>query len=268
VLPRHIRAIRDKIAETPEAANQLLKFRRQLFAHSVVAGLCYSNAARDVPYLKSSSEGFHSWTIEEVEQFEACHPIGSKARLAMAVMLYTGQRRGDAVLFGPHHLTKGWPIFTQYLPNRKTGSGSRSRWKFLRDRNCRIFLRLAPPASRPSLLLSFANRSPPTALATGFASSGDAGRPHCTAHGLCKAAAARLAECGASENEIMAITGHRTSKEITRYTRGARQRVLAEKAFARPLNVTHSEAKNPSETQNESLDVEFIDENIEMVPRE
>jgi hypothetical protein len=39
--------------------------------------------------------------------------------------------------------------------------------------------------------------------------------PHCTAHGLRKAAA--IAELGAPENEIMSITGHRTSKEITRY---------------------------------------------------
>ncbi len=91
----------------PEVANQLLRFLRQVFAHSAVAGLCNSNPARDVPYLKSSSEGFHSWTIEEVEQFQAAHPIGSKARLAMALMRYTGQRRGDAVLFGPHHLAKG-----------------------------------------------------------------------------------------------------------------------------------------------------------------
>jgi integrase len=73
----------------------------------------------------------------------------------------------------------------------------------------------------------------------------DAGPPHCTAHGLRKAAAARLAELGAAENEIMAITGRRRSKEIIRYTRGARQRILAENAFARlgPPHVTHSEAK-------------------------
>jgi integrase len=76
----------------------------------------------------------------------------------------------------------------------------------------------------------------------------DAGLPHCRAHGLRKAAAARLAELGAAEDEIMAITGHRRSKEIIRYTRGTRQRILAENAFARlgPPNVTHSKAKNPS----------------------
>jgi hypothetical protein len=50
---------------------------------------------------------------------------------------------------------------------------------------------------------------------------------------LRKAAAARLAECGASESEIMAITGPTTSKEVVRYTLGARQKVLAAKAMAR-----------------------------------
>jgi hypothetical protein len=40
-----------------------------------------------------------------------------------------------------------------------------------------------------------------------------------SAHGLRKAAAARLTEAGATESEIMAVTRHRTSKEVTRYTR-------------------------------------------------
>src|SRR5262249_52744526 len=60
-----------------------------------------------------------------------------------------------------------------------------------------------------------------------------AGLHHCAAHGLRKATAARLAELGASEREIMAITGHQTSKEVIRYTRAARQRELAESAMAR-----------------------------------
>ena len=60
-----------------------------------------------------------------------------------------------------------------------------------------------------------------------------AGLPHCSAHGLRKAAAARLAELGASESEIMAVTGHTTSKEVVRYTRGARQKVLAARAMSR-----------------------------------
>ena len=61
-----------------------------------------------------------------------------------------------------------------------------------------------------------------------------------SAHGLRKAAAARLAETGATEHEIMAVTGHRTLKEVDRYTRTARQKVLADSAM-RKLATAHTE---------------------------
>jgi len=60
-----------------------------------------------------------------------------------------------------------------------------------------------------------------------------AGLAHCSVHGLRKAAAARLAELGCSEFEIMAITGHQTSKEVTRYTKEASQKLRAASALAR-----------------------------------
>ena len=50
---------------------------------------------------------------------------------------------------------------------------------------------------------------------------------------LVSAAAARLAELGCTEFEIMAITGHTTSKEVTRYTRAASQKTRAESALRR-----------------------------------
>jgi hypothetical protein len=35
---------------------------------------------------------------EEVAQFEAQHPIGTKARLALALLLFIGHRRSDVIL--------------------------------------------------------------------------------------------------------------------------------------------------------------------------
>ncbi len=61
----------------------------------------------------------------------------------------------------------------------------------------------------------------------------EAGLPHCSAHGLRKAAAARLAERGATAHEIMAITGHKTLEEVERYTRAAQQAKLADAAMAK-----------------------------------
>lgn len=59
----------------------------------------------------------------------------------------------------------------------------------------------------------------------------DAELPHCSAHGLRKAMARRLAEAGCSEHEIAAITGHRSLQEVRRYTAAASQVVLAQRAI-------------------------------------
>jgi integrase len=60
-----------------------------------------------------------------------------------------------------------------------------------------------------------------------------AGLPHCSAHGLRKAAARRLAEAGATEHMIGAITGHTSLREIVRHTRAADQKRLAVAAMQR-----------------------------------
>lgn len=57
-----------------------------------------------------------------------------------------------------------------------------------------------------------------------------------------RAAASRLAELGCSDREIMAITGHTTSKEVNRYTKGARQRVLAASALRKMSGGRHLKA--------------------------
>jgi integrase len=65
-----------------------------------------------------------------------------------------------------------------------------------------------------------------------------AGLPHCTAHGLRKAAARRLAEAGCTEHEIKSITGHASLKEVVRYTKGVNQRRLAMVAMEKVRKTT------------------------------
>jgi integrase len=55
----------------------------------------------------------------------------------------------------------------------------------------------------------------------------EAGLPRCSAHGLRKAAARRLAEAGCTMHEIAAITGHASLSEVQRYTKAADQKRLA-----------------------------------------
>ena len=97
----HVRMLRDQKADLPEAANARVKALRQVFKWAVEAGRAGRNPAREVPYLRPNNpEGFHAWSIEEVQRFEARHPVGTKARLALALLLYTGVRRSDAVRLG------------------------------------------------------------------------------------------------------------------------------------------------------------------------
>lgn len=84
----HLLKIRDKIADTPEAANGMIKALRQVFKYAVEYDYLTVNPARDIDYLPSNNPGgFHAWTVEELDQFEAAHPIGTKAHLALALMM-------------------------------------------------------------------------------------------------------------------------------------------------------------------------------------
>lgn len=49
-----------------------------------------------------------SMATDEVAQFAARHSIGSRARLALALSLYTGARRSDLVQLGGQHVRNGW----------------------------------------------------------------------------------------------------------------------------------------------------------------
>lgn len=221
----HIVRLRDELAATPEAANSLVKALRAVFAFAIEYELAEVNPARDVKYLASNNpDGIHSWTIEEIQQFEAKHPIGTKARLALALALYTGQRRSDLVLLGRQHVRGGAIILTQ----QKNRNKAPVRLEIPIVPELRTIIDASPCGDLTFLVTEY-NRP---FTANGFGNRfhkwcAEAGLPHCSAHGLRKATAARLAELGCSELEIMAITGHRTSKEVTRYTRAASQKLRA-----------------------------------------
>lgn len=229
--PRHLREVRDERAAKVSMANQLIKDLRQVFAYGLEAGIPYvkSNPARDVKLLKAASDGYKSWTIEDVEAFEAKYTIGTKPRLALALLLYTGQRRSDIIRLGPPNVKDGWLTFTQY----KNRNSKPITLAIPLLPELKKIIEATPGASEGGVWLKTVKGSAyaGSTFSNWFAQCCKEAKVDGSAHGLRKAAASRLAEMGCSDREIMAITGHTTSKEVDRYTKGARQRVLAKSAM-------------------------------------
>ncbi len=104
LIPAHVKTIIGDMAERPGAANGMLKALRVLLRHAVDMGLLTDNPARNVRKFAVNSEGFHSWTEEDVAAFQARHDLGSRAQHALSLLLYTGQRRSDVVRMGWQHI--------------------------------------------------------------------------------------------------------------------------------------------------------------------
>jgi integrase len=229
-----IEVLRDRKINLPGAANNRLKAIRQVFKFAMRRkhpdGKPYvsSNPAREVAKFKYGSTGFHTWTPEEVRQFEERHPIGTKARLALALLLFTGQRRADVIRFGKQHVRNGKLIFTQ-----RKGRNRKPK---------QLALPILPALQRaidasPCGDLTFLVND----LGRAFTDAGfgnkmrewcdQAGLPNCSAHGLRKAGATIAANNGATSRQLMAIFGWESINMAELYTRAADQERLAEGAM-------------------------------------
>lgn len=218
----HLRKIRDKMFERPGAANNLLKALRQVFKYAVSYGYLENNPTLSVEKLKSKNkDGFHAWEFEEVEQFAQRHPVGSKARLAMALLLCTAQRRSDVVRMGKQHVKDG------YIEVRQQKTGKKIAIPVVRE--LQRVIDQSPVGDLTYLVTEYGKPFTADGFGNWFRDRCDeANLPHCSAHGLRKAAAARLADLGCSSQEIMAITGHESLSEVERYTKSADQKRRAE----------------------------------------
>jgi integrase len=231
---RHIRqGIEDRKA-TPFAAGNFLKSMRGLFRWATEAGLIESDPTDGIQGRAPKTEGFHTWTEEEIDRFEACWPIGTRERLALTILLYTGLRRGDAARLGRQHVRNGVIMLT----TEKTGA--------------KIVVPLLPElaavieATKTGDLAFIAKADGAGMAKEGF---GNWFRDACkaaavpgSAHGLRKAGATRAANNGATVAQLEAIYGWSGGKMAALYTRAADRERLARQAM-RKLSRDDSENK-------------------------
>lgn len=216
---------REKRAKTPHSANNYLKAMRGLFGWaSGDGGLVKVNPTLGVKLLKGANDadGFHTWTEAEVACFEEAWPLGTRERLALDILLYTGLRRGDAARLGRQHVCDGLIS----IRTEKTGEV--------------VSLPMLEPLARSiaatktgDLTFLITERGAPFAkesFGNWFKKACVKAKVPGTAHGLRKAGATRAAENGATERELMALFGWNTGKMAVHYTKAASQKRLAQEA--------------------------------------
>lgn len=211
-------------ADKPDTGNRLLSLLSQLFEIGIERGYIEQNPAVHVKKLNTKVIGYYSWAESDISLFEQCFATGTKERLALYLLLYTAQRRGDVVKMGFSCVYNG------NIGVKQNKTGNELFIPILDD--LKNELDFCDTKKQTFLVTSFGKPFTPEGFYNWFKEACRKAQvdARCSPHGLRKAAATRLANAGASVHEIMSITGHKSIKEVMVYTLKAEQLKLAKQA--------------------------------------
>jgi integrase len=222
VTKSHIQKGLDARAKTPHAANNYLKTMRQMFAWAVERDFLEENVVAKVKKLPDETDGHHVWTVEEVKRFQKKWGLGTRERVAMDLLLYTGLRRADAVLVGPKDIEDELLV----LKTKKTGTP--------------VYIPILPvlratldagPIGETFIAGERGRARVSEGFGTWFAIACKAAKVPGRAHGLRKAGATLAAENGATPHELSALFGWTNTRMAEIYTREADRKKLARSAM-------------------------------------
>jgi integrase len=214
----------------PFERNNYLKSLRGLMKFAAEHNLIDADPTIGIKMNKGGGS-IHTWDETEIAQYRARHGLGSTPRLALELLLNLAQRRSDVHKLGPQHLNAGAICVRQK--------------KSKMEKNDRALVIPVLPELQEALdktptgqLVFLVRRDGQPFTEKGFGTRfrewcDQAGLPQCSAHGLRKAGLVRLAESGASEREMMAISGHRNPAELRPYLEAVDQKKLAASGMAK-----------------------------------
>lgn len=224
---RTIVAGRDR--RTPAQGRHFIDTMRGLFAWAKEADLVQVNPASAVRYpQQKKTQGFPVWTEADLTRYEGRWPLGTKERVWLAVLLYTGLRRGDAVRLGRQHVRNGvaslrtektdTEVHIPILPElaHVLSAGPTGELAFICGTN-----------GKPLTKESFGNVFSDACRAAGIRKS---------AHGVRKAGATRAANNGATVAQLEAIFGWTGGRMASHYTKSADRARLAREAIGKLAN--------------------------------
>ena len=183
---KHIIKLMAARADKPDSANGLRKVLRAMMQHAIEIDLRADDPTQGVKNIRPKSRlGFHRWTESEISQFEERHPIGSRARLALALGLYTGQARQDVVAMGPQHIRGGILNWVRGKTERSTGT----ELSIPVHASLRAIIDATPSGHLTFLVTEFDKPFAVAGFGNWFREQCDmANLRHCSFHGLRKAA--------------------------------------------------------------------------------
>lgn len=205
------------------AAGRLREQLRLLFEFAVKQEWIASNPVEKSEEVEHKPQGFYAWTEDDIAQFRACWELGTKPRLAMELVLWTGARRGDAHRAAPPR--NGRIGFTAAKTGKKQDVPVAPMLQQAID--------AMPSVGITTLLMTeYGNPFSRAGFGNWFkAKCVNAGLPQCTLHGLRKALARRAADRGVQQQGLKALGQWSGDREVALYVAGANQRRLAESAL-------------------------------------
>ncbi len=215
-----IEAGRDRRGGTPAQARHFLDAMRGLFRWAAKAKMVKADPSigvDDPP--RAKTDGFPPWTEDHVAAYEARWPIGTRQRVWLDVLLYTGLRRSDAVRLGRQHISDGiGTIKTEKTDTEVTLPILPVLAETLAAGPCGDLAFIVGESGQPLTKESFGNVFRRACRAAGVPGS---------AHGVRKIAATRAANAGATVAQLEAIFGWSGGRMASLYTRAADRRRLA-----------------------------------------
>jgi integrase len=231
ISPEVIEAGRERRAKTPAQARHFLDAMRGLFKWATKAKFVKTDPTTGVENAqRKKGDGFLPWTEEHVAAYERRWPVGTRQRVWLDVLLYTGLRRGDAVRFGRQHVRDG----IGSIKTEKSGFTVTVTLPILpvlaatlEAGPCGDLTFIAGERRQPLTKESFGNLFRDACRTAGVPGS---------AHGVRKIAATRAANHGATVAQLEAIFGWQGGKMASLYTRSADRQRLAVEAMYKLAN--------------------------------
>lgn len=205
------------------AAHRLRETLIRLFEFAVAQGMVDRNHAKYASKVKHKVKGYHTWSEADIRAYRERWPNGTKARLAMELMLWTGARRGNAHRMKPpvNGRIREIAVKTGKVFDIPVAEPLQQALDAMDEIGQEAII--VTSHGKPYSVAGFGNKMREWCNAAGL--------PQCTAHGIRSALATRGANAGVAQQGLKALGQWEGDQEVRTYVRKANQIELAESAL-------------------------------------